>query len=183
MERLVGRIAGFTAATRSGLPPVWVVHLVGDAHQYMRGLTDRRGIVEAFAVDKGRNNIYQRGVIAEIYNQPVAANDHVLPKPQWSAFVNTTLHSHLQARGVDTLLLSGVFMDQCITSTARDAVQAGYDVYVMKDLSQACEGTVDEWGDILADEGIAPVTAQAVARLLPSQGRPVMPQPLRRCAP
>jgi nicotinamidase-related amidase len=61
--------------------------------------------------------------IAEL--QP-AAGEIVIDKPGFSALAHTDLDHRLRVRGIDTLLLSGITTEVCVSSTLRDAVDRGY---------------------------------------------------------
>lgn len=50
----------------------------------------------------------------------------VIDKPGYSAFSRTDLDNRLRARGIDTLLLSGITTEVCVSSTLRDAVDRGF---------------------------------------------------------
>jgi len=50
----------------------------------------------------------------------------VVDKPGYSAFSRTDLDNRLRARGIDTLLLSGITTEVCVSSTLRDAVDRGF---------------------------------------------------------
>ncbi|WP_417588666.1 cysteine hydrolase family protein [Pararhodobacter oceanensis] len=72
----------------------------------------------------------------------VAAEDLVVDKTRFSAFIMGTcdLHEILQERGIRTLIISGTMTNCCCDSTARDAMQYGYDVVFAADAT----GTVSE---------------------------------------
>jgi len=59
--------------------------------------------------------------------------DIVVRKRRVGAFSTTDLHDQLQARGVDTLVLAGVSTSGCVLSTARDAADKDYRLYVLAD--------------------------------------------------
>jgi biuret amidohydrolase len=61
--------------------------------------------------------------IAEL--QP-AEGEIVIDKPGYSAFAHTDLDHRMRVRGIDTLLLSGITTEVCVSSTLRDAVDRGY---------------------------------------------------------
>ena len=65
----------------------------------------------------------------------VAEIDLIVDKQRFSAFVPGTcsLHEELQARGVDTLIISGTMTNVCCESTARDAMQMNYRVIFTSD--------------------------------------------------
>ena len=57
----------------------------------------------------------------------------VIDKTAYSAFGGTDLAPRLQARGADTVILSGTETDVCVLSTALDAVDLGLRVIVLRD--------------------------------------------------
>ncbi len=65
----------------------------------------------------------------------IAPGDLVVDKTRYSAFITSTcdLHEILQARGIRTLIISGTMTNCCCESTARDAMQYGYDVIFASD--------------------------------------------------
>jgi biuret amidohydrolase len=54
------------------------------------------------------------------------AGEIVIDKPGYSAFAHTDLDHRLRVRGIDTLLLSGITTEVCVSSTLRDAIDRGY---------------------------------------------------------
>lgn len=62
-----------------------------------------------------------------------ASGEIVIDKPGYSAFVNTDLHERLRARAIDTLILSGVSTEVCVSSTLRSAVDLGYLCITVRD--------------------------------------------------
>ena len=68
-----------------------------------------------------------------------ADGDLVIDKQRFSGFTHGTsdLHSTLQARGIDTLLISGTLTNCCCESTARDAMQHNYRVIMVADANAA----------------------------------------------
>lgn len=69
-------------------------------------------------------------VIAELRPQP---GDLQLTKTSMDSFVSTDLHERLQAKGVRSLVVTGVYTDACVESTARTAAELGYRVFVAAD--------------------------------------------------
>jgi ureidoacrylate peracid hydrolase len=61
--------------------------------------------------------------------------DLIVDKTRFSAFVPGTcpLHDTLQARGIDTLIVTGTLTNVCCESTARDAMQRNYQVVFVAD--------------------------------------------------
>ena len=62
-----------------------------------------------------------------------AAGEIVIDKPGYSAFAHTDLDHRLRVRGIDTLLLSGITTEVCVSSTLRDAVDRGYQCITIED--------------------------------------------------
>lgn len=63
------------------------------------------------------------------------ARDLVFDKTRFSGFIPGTcdIHEALQARGIDTLIISGTLTNCCCESTARDAMQMGYKIIFLTD--------------------------------------------------
>ena len=62
-----------------------------------------------------------------------AAGEIVIDKPGYSAFAHSDLDHRLRVRGIDTLLLSGITTEVCVSSTLRDAVDRGYQCITIGD--------------------------------------------------
>lgn len=65
----------------------------------------------------------------------VGPEDLRVPKRRFSAFIpgSSNLHETLQARGIDTLIVSGTATNTCCESTARDAAMMNYKVFFAAD--------------------------------------------------
>ncbi|MFT4003163.1 MAG: cysteine hydrolase [Rhizobium sp.] len=65
----------------------------------------------------------------------VAAGDLIVDKTRFSALIPGTcdLDQQLKARGIDTLIITGTLTNCCCESTARDALQMGYNVIFLTD--------------------------------------------------
>ena len=68
---------------------------------------------------------------------PVAEQDIVMTKTTMDSFWSTELDATLKARGVKTLVITGVYTDACVESTARSAAELGYQVIVAEDACAA----------------------------------------------
>lgn len=62
-----------------------------------------------------------------------AAGETMLVKTQASAFGAGTAADELKARGIEWLVVSGVWTEACIDATVRDAVASGFRVLLVKD--------------------------------------------------
>lgn len=65
------------------------------------------------------------------------AGDIVVPKTRYSGFFNSTLDSTLRARGIRTLVFTGIATNVCVESTLRDAFHLEYFGVVLSDAVHA----------------------------------------------
>jgi ureidoacrylate peracid hydrolase len=95
----------------------------------------------------------------------VAAGDFVFPKCRYSAFAPgaSTLPDWLAARGVTALLVAGTLTNVCCESTARDAMQHGYETVMIADANAARDRAAHQatlnsflefFGDVLTAEQV-----------------------------
>lgn len=63
----------------------------------------------------------------------------VISKSRYSAFTGTDLAGQLRARGIDTLVLTGLTTECCIDTTARDAFERDFHVVIATDAVAAYE--------------------------------------------
>lgn len=75
-------------------------------------------------------------ILADLVRRP---GDLVVPKKRFSAFVpgSSDLHAILQARGIDTVIVTGTVTNCCCESAARDAMQLDYKVIFVADANAA----------------------------------------------
>jgi biuret amidohydrolase len=57
----------------------------------------------------------------------------VIPKPGKGAFYRTDFESHLQARGITHLIITGVTTEVCVQTTMREANDRGYECLLVED--------------------------------------------------
>ncbi len=57
----------------------------------------------------------------------------VIDKPAYSGFSHTTLHQTLTKRSIETLIITGVTTEVCVSSTLRSAVDLGYRCITVSD--------------------------------------------------
>jgi nicotinamidase-related amidase len=171
LTRLTDSVAAFTGATRKTLPPVWVAHVlpgtITSEENAGGGLAAlRRAGARVGRLLRGEWRTIDDVARAEIFGQPVAAEDLVIGKRWFDAFDETKLDGLLRARGVDTLVISGVFADCCVAMTALGAAEAGYNAYILDDLTLAGDGrTGREHGEPFAP-GLQNVSSAAVRAAL-----------------
>ena len=104
-----------------------------------------------------------------------ASGDLVVDKTRFGAFVPgaSDLHQVLQARKIDTLIISGTLSNCCCESTARDAMQMNYKLIFVADANAALtdaahNATLDNMTMLFADvvftdEVLATIAASAPA--------------------
>jgi ureidoacrylate peracid hydrolase len=111
---------------------------------------------------------------SEFYAVAPRTDERVVVKHRYSAMLGTDLDLILRARGIRTLLLTGVSTNVCVESTTRDAYQFDYEVVLVADCCAAYsqadhDGTLRNvaahFGDVVRSEAIiAAWTATATAR-------------------
>lgn len=69
------------------------------------------------------------------------AGEPVVQKSVNSAFIGTTLEAHLRRRGYDTLVLTGLQTNMCVSTTARMAGNLGFTTYVVSDATATFDNT------------------------------------------
>jgi ureidoacrylate peracid hydrolase len=103
----------------------------------------------------------------------VAAEDLIVDKTRFGAFVpgSSELHEILQARGIDTLIITGTATNVCCESTARDAMQMNYKVIFVADGNATNadvehNATLNNMAALFADV----MTTEELVRFLESSG-------------
>ncbi|MGN6462415.1 MAG: cysteine hydrolase family protein [Pseudolabrys sp.] len=79
---------------------------------------------------------------AELFRLEPAAEEPVVIKHHFSGFKSTRLDDLLRARGIRTLLMTGVATNVCVDSTLRDGFFLGYHIVLVED----CVGSNNEAG-------------------------------------
>lgn len=81
--------------------------------------------------------------------------DWVVEKHRYSAFLNTDLDTVLRARGINTIIVTGVNSDQCVDGTAKHAFQLDYYVFLVKDCIATDSQTLTEVVLAMAEKSYA----------------------------
>jgi ureidoacrylate peracid hydrolase len=74
---------------------------------------------------------------AEFYGIAPLPSERVVIKHRYSAFINTDLNTVLKAKGIESVLVTGVATNVCVETTARDAYMYDYYVTLVEDCSAA----------------------------------------------
>jgi nicotinamidase-related amidase len=93
--------------------------------------------------------------------QQVGPTEHVLYKPRWSAFHRTRLQDHLDALGVDTVVVAGCNLPNCPRATLFDATERDYRAVAVTDATS--QTTPERLAD-LALIGVTAVTTDEACR-------------------
>jgi nicotinamidase-related amidase len=109
-------------ARRSGVPVLYVNDNFGDWRSEKEILMGR--CLEADGGD------FVRPLLPD-------SEDYFVLKPMHSAFYMTPLEVLLQHLQVETLILTGITSNSCITATAHDGNMRGFDIFVPQDCSCA----------------------------------------------
>jgi ureidoacrylate peracid hydrolase len=70
--------------------------------------------------------------------------ERVVIKHRYSAFINTDLNTVLKARGIESVLTTGVATNVCVETTTRDAYMYDYYVTMVGDCSAAYDAKLHE---------------------------------------
>lgn len=76
--------------------------------------------------------------IQELYPQ---GEEYIIPKRRHSGFAHTDLDLYLREESIDTVVLTGVWTNVCVRSTASDAL---YNAYKVITLSDGCASKTEE---------------------------------------
>ena len=109
-------------------------------------------------------------IVPELYP---AAGEPVVDKPGKGAFFATDLHTILQSRAIEKLVVTGVTTEVCVNTTVREANDRGFDCLVLRD---CCASYFPEFHDsalkmISAQRGIFGWVGES-GRLIDALGRP-----------
>ncbi|MEM5292167.1 isochorismatase family cysteine hydrolase [Paraburkholderia sabiae] len=109
---------------------------------------------------------------AQIIADFLVESDLVVEKNKDSGFYETDLHEMLQARGVDTVVVTGMQTQICVQTTAADAFFRGYNIWVPSDCVVSAQETDKKRALEWLDAYCATVTGSAeVLRTIDAFGR------------
>jgi ureidoacrylate peracid hydrolase len=116
---------------RAGLTIVYIKTMHSD-------WTDTPSWVYRNSQRSGLNTCREGSWGAEFYQgiSPLPS-ERVVIKHRYSAFINTDLNTVLKARGVQSVLVTGVATNVCVETTARDAYMFDYYVMLVEDCAAA----------------------------------------------
>ncbi|HWA37712.1 MAG TPA: isochorismatase family cysteine hydrolase [Burkholderiales bacterium] len=123
--RVADNIGVLAQATRkAGLPVAWI-----------RSIYDFKYLLPAHIAKRGgKEGLCMEGTWgADFFRLRPAPADLVVDKHTFSGFHGTDLHAKLQARGVRTLIVTGVATNVCVDSTLREGFFLGYHIVLAED--------------------------------------------------
>ncbi|MBU0859877.1 MAG: cysteine hydrolase, partial [Alphaproteobacteria bacterium] len=181
---MVGRVDKFTQQTRGVLSHVWVNHTnretVGPDPETDGGLLSRtkrmiRDVVQDMVKEiqgadrrELRQARWNEMARREMFQLQAAPDDLVIGKPKFDAFARTTLDATLRARDVKAVVLTGLFLDQCVKETALTARKKGYEVFLAEDLTIGSGWAAPHYvHDRLAAAGVHVVRSDKIRALVP----------------
>ena len=159
----IGALAG--SARAAGVLVAWI-----------RSIYDFKYLAEAhIAKRNGREGLCNEGSWgAEFFRIQPQPGDIVVDKHTFSGFHGTDLHARLQARGIRTLLMTGVATNVCVDSTLREGFFLGYHIVVAEDCVGSSnraghEGTLStvrvNFGTVMPAAQILPLLGAQAARV------------------
>ncbi len=133
-EPVIDRIEALIAAARAASAHVFFARVVTRPETdstALKTLMQRRG-------RPGAEGICRAGTFgADFYRVRPVDGEGSLEKPLFSCFHGTDFDAQLRARGVDTLVITGMTTDCCVDCTAREAFHHNYNVFVVSDATCA----------------------------------------------
>jgi ureidoacrylate peracid hydrolase len=142
-EQVASHIAPVVAgARRRGLPVVWTMSTNSDPPVHrLEPARFRRQNADGRRADQFVPGSWGWSIVEGLEPEP---SELVVQKPRYDAFLRTDLEDELRARGITTVVVTGVITNCCVDTTARSAFMRGLDVLVLED----CVATFAEERDL-----------------------------------
>ncbi|MGD0234446.1 MAG: isochorismatase family cysteine hydrolase [Syntrophorhabdales bacterium] len=99
---------------------------------------------------RGRGICPEGGWGSEFYQMIPARDEMVLTKHAFSAFIGTDLQERLLAKGIQTLMVTGVLTNVCCESTLRDGFMLGFYTFLVED----CCASMDQAAHLATVENV-----------------------------
>ena len=121
----VNRIAG--ACRETGIQVIHTLHVTRPDGANLGTMGELVEPIRAGYIREGSETAkLHRGV-------EVGKNDILFNKPRYGAFTGTDLDHILRAKGIDTIIVSGICTNICCETTAREAAMRDYRVFFLND--------------------------------------------------
>ena len=134
VEPMIDRIEMLLEAARANATPVFFARVITRPETdstALKTLMQRRGRPGAEAICRAGSPG------ADFYRLAPRDGEGSLEKTKFSCFHGTDFDAQLQARGVDTLVVTGMTTDCCVDCTVREAFHLNYNVFVVSDATCA----------------------------------------------
>ena len=132
-QRAIPKAVQLTNAARAAGVPVMFVRLLthpGGENRIVRESKERQGDDQPDLCVEG-----SRG--ADFIGPQPQPGEAIFSKTHFSAFARTGLADQLHAQGVDTLVLAGLTTECCVQSSAWDAFERDFHVFIAEDACAA----------------------------------------------
>jgi nicotinamidase-related amidase len=125
---VLDRINRFAAVCRAaGVLVIHTSHVLRPDGSNMGVLGEIAPPVKGGIINKGAESAaLHKGLVVD-------ARDILLDKPRFGAFHGTDLELTLRARGIDTVIISGIATSVCCETTAREAMVRDFRVFFLSD--------------------------------------------------
>ncbi|MBI3079426.1 MAG: isochorismatase family protein [Deltaproteobacteria bacterium] len=143
VQAMVPRLVGFIEQARSvSVPVFFVVHHHGrwtDTPAWLQ----RQSRFGVLPPEQARRTAVEGTWGAELVPEmKPTAEDRVVVKHRYSAFINTELETVLRARGIRTLLMTGTATNVCVESTLRHGFMLDYHIVLVEDCAACTDETM-----------------------------------------
>lgn len=131
-------------AALEGLDPSRTAHLCIDVQDYYFKDKGQEAEDVAARIALVSKAFGRAGLAREIYAYHMSVSERpdffivqpqegdILAKKHFSAFEETNLHAQLKAQQIENIILSGGYAFDCVSATARDALERGYNVVILE---------------------------------------------------
>ena len=134
-QRAVSKALQLVDAARAAGVPVTFVRLLthpGGENRIVRESKQRQGDDEPDLCVEGSHG-------ADFIGPQPQGGEAIVSKTHFSAFARTGLADQLHAQGVDTLVLAGLTTECCVQSSAWDAFERDFHIFIAEDACAAYE--------------------------------------------
>jgi len=132
VDAAVDRVNELAAAARKAGATVVFIGLQTTLAKDSPGAVRRRARMGKSS-DEGKRVCREGTWGAEWYRTSPEPGDLLLSKCRYSSFQDTELDAMLKARGVDTIIATGLTTECCVETTVRDAYHIEYNAFVAAD--------------------------------------------------
>lgn len=137
-QKMIPRLEAFVSRAREArVPVIWI------GTEYSEWTTSKSWLHRG----SGRPlRICEPGTWGAEWYEPLhpSESELVVVKHRYSPFINTPLDTVLRARGIESVVITGVTTNVCVESTARDAFMRDYSVIAVSDCVASYDPEVHE---------------------------------------